>query len=81
LEFYVTVPQEGSIEALFMAQFSVPLFHVAVLLAFNTLALFGGRLKLALFVNYIFALYWGYVSNRELFAEGEIEQLHYFDLA
>lgn len=72
---------EEFMEALMMTQLSVPLFHVAMLLAFNTLALFGGRLKLALLVNYLFALYWGYVSNRELFAETGMEQLHYFDLA
>jgi hypothetical protein len=64
-----------------MMPLNVPLLHVAMLLAFNTLALLGGRLKLALLVNYLFALYWGYVSNRELFVGAEIEKLSYFDAA
>ena len=68
-------------ESWIMMPLSVPLLHVVMLLGFNTLALFGGRLKLALLVNYLFALYWGYVSNRELFVEAEIEKLNYFDAA
>lgn len=64
-----------------MMPLSVPLLHVAMLLAFNTMALFAGRLRLALLVNYLFALYWGYVSNRELFVGAEIENLNYFDAA
>ncbi|MBW1744232.1 MAG: hypothetical protein JRJ47_12530 [Deltaproteobacteria bacterium] len=68
-------------ESWIMMPLSVPLLHVVMLLAFNTLALFAGRLRLALLVNYLFALYWGYVSNRELFVGAEIEKLNYFDAA
>jgi len=64
-----------------MMPLSVPLLHVVLLLVFNTLALFGGRVKLALLVNYLFALYWGYVSNRELFVGAEIEKPGCFDAA
>ena len=45
------------------------------------MALLLGRVKLALLGNALFALYWGYVSNRELFVGAEIEKLSYFDAA
>jgi hypothetical protein len=38
-----------------------------ILLAGSTIMLLMGRIKLALGVNYAFVLYWGYVSNVELF--------------
>ncbi len=47
-------------------QLSVPLFQMMSLLAVTTIALLFGRTKLALLINYIFALYWGYIFNREL---------------
>ncbi len=58
---------------------SVPLIQIALLLLLSTLALLFGRIKLALLVNYIFALYWGYILNEELnFMNGikEINLIH-----
>ncbi|MBW1769650.1 MAG: hypothetical protein JRJ17_00525, partial [Deltaproteobacteria bacterium] len=51
-------------EFFMLAELTVPLFHIALLLALSTLALLLGRVKLALLVNYLFALYWGYIFNR-----------------
>jgi hypothetical protein len=47
-------------------QLSVPLMQVMMLLAFTTMALLFGKTKLALIVNYLFVLHWGYVFNRNL---------------
>ncbi|MBW2566672.1 MAG: hypothetical protein JRE24_07285 [Deltaproteobacteria bacterium] len=51
---------------------------MALLLALSTLALLLGRVKLALLVNYLFALYWGYIFNRELLVGSDLEKLDYF---
>jgi len=57
---------------------SIPVFQIVLLLILSTLSLLFGRMKLALLVNYIFTLYWGYMLNRErIFGEG-IEQINYF---
>jgi hypothetical protein len=48
-------------------QLAVPLFQVILLLILSTLALLFGLLRLALFINYCFTLYWGYVANLDLF--------------
>ncbi len=48
-------------------QLSVPLFQVILLLGLSTTALLFGRIKLALLMNYVFTLFWGYVHNLSLF--------------
>jgi len=65
-------------EFFMLAELTVPLFHIALLLALSTLALLLGRVKLALLVNYLFALYWGYIFNRELLVGSDLEKLDYF---
>jgi len=53
-------------EFLYSAELTIPLVQIVLLLALSTLALLFGRTKLALLINYIFALYWGYIVNRDL---------------
>ncbi len=48
-------------------QLSVPLLQVILLLGLSTTALLFGRIKLALLMNYVFTLFWGYVHNGGLF--------------
>ncbi len=43
----------------------IPLFQVGLLLLLGTLSLLMGWLRLALLINLTFALYWGYLVNRE----------------
>ena len=38
---------------------------MALLLLFGTVALLFGKVKLALLINYLFTLYWGYGINRD----------------
>ena len=57
---------------------SIPVFQIVLLLVLSTLSLLFGRMKLALLVNYVFTLYWGYMLNRDrIFGEG-FEQINYF---
>ena len=67
-------------EFFYMTQLAVPLFHVGLLLVLSTLALLAGRIKLALLVNYLFTLDWGYIFNRELLVGSDLEKLEYFTM-
>ena len=44
---------------------SIPLFQILLLLVFSTAVLLYGKVKLALIINYLFTMYWGYVFNRD----------------
>ncbi len=53
-------------EFFYATELTVPLSQMVLLLICTTVALLFGRVKLALLVNYVFALFWGYILNREL---------------
>lgn len=61
-------------------QLTIPVSQVILLLMLSTLALITGRLKLALFINYCFTLYWGYVANMGLFTPEEILKLDQYTM-
>ncbi len=52
-------------------QFAIPMVQIMFLLVLSTGALLLGRIKLALLMNYLFTLYWGYISRAELFSSLE----------
>ena len=54
-------------ESFLATQLSVPLSQMLFLMVLTTTALLFGRIKLALLMNYLFALFWGYVHNGSLF--------------
>ncbi|MDY6836978.1 MAG: hypothetical protein SWH78_03290 [Thermodesulfobacteriota bacterium] len=54
-------------EFLQTAELTVPLMQIMLLLSLSTIILIIGRIRLALCINYLFALYWGYVFNADLF--------------
>ena len=58
-------------ESFLSTQLSVPLFQVILLLGLSTAALLFRRIKLALLMNYVFTLFWGYVHNVSLFYSAE----------
>ena len=61
-------------EPLMSTQLSVPLSHIIALLSLTTLVLVFGYTRMALLINYIFLIYWGYLSNVILFTErGELQ--------
>jgi len=54
-------------EFLQTTELTVPLIQIMLLLSLSTSILIIGRIRLALLINYLFALYWGYVFNADLF--------------
>ena len=48
------------------AEIFIPVYQLILLLLVSTLTLLFGRTKLALIINYLFTLYWGFVFNRDL---------------
>jgi len=56
---------------------AVPITQIILLLMLSTMALLLGRIKLALLINYVFTLYWGYFFNRDLFFD-YVEGIDYF---
>jgi hypothetical protein len=62
-------------EILSMTEISIPITQMILLLLLSTGALFFGKLKLALLINYLFTLYWGYVINRDFLVGSGFEHL------
>ena len=54
-------------EFFFTTELAVPLSQVVALLTLVTAGLLLGRTKLALLITYLFALYWAYVLDADLF--------------
>ena len=52
-------------EMLFNTDLVIPLNQIIVLLLLSTVALLFGKIKIALIINYLFTLTWGYVFNRD----------------
>ena len=50
-------------------ELSIPIYQIAVLLLLSTFALLFGKVKLALLVNYLFTMYWGYGLTLEYLVE------------
>jgi len=48
---------------------TIPITQIILFLAISTLTLLFGRAKLALIINYLFILYWGYLCNLELYTD------------
>ena len=65
-------------EFFYSTELAVPISQITLLLVFSTLALLFGRAKLALIINYVFTLYWGYGFNREQLMGSGIEKIDYF---
>ena len=65
-------------EFFYSTELAVPISQITLLLVFGTLALLFRRVKLALIINYVFTLYWGYGFNREQLMGSGIEKIDYF---
>jgi hypothetical protein len=63
-----------------MTEISIPVTQMVLLLLLSTGALFFGKLKLALLVNYLFTLYWGYGINRDFLADSGFQHLSGFTI-
>ena len=60
------------------AELSIPLTQISLLLLLCTLALLFGKVKLALLINYMFTLYWGYGFGWEYLQKYGFSNLDYF---
>ena len=52
-------------DILYSTELAIPMYQVGLLLVLSTLGLLFGRVRLALLINFIFTMYWGYWINRE----------------
>ncbi len=58
-----------SLEFFTNTEIVIPITQIILFLSISTVVLLFGRAKLALMTNYLFALYWGYLCNLELYTE------------
>lgn len=65
-------------EFLLKTTFCAPLYQIGLLLLLSTLALLFGKAKAGLLINYLFALYWAYVFDREYLIKSGTEHAPYF---
>jgi len=63
-----------------MTEISIPVIQMVLLLLLSTGALFFGKLKLALLINYLFTLYWGYGINRDFLVGSGYQHLSGFTM-
>jgi len=63
----------------YTAELAVPAPQITMLLMLVTGSLIFGRVKLALLINYIFTVYWGYFFNRDLLLD-YAESADYFPI-
>lgn len=65
MDFLTSLPIDFFLET----EIVIPITQIVLFLSISTLALLFGRVKLALMINYLFALYWGYLVNMELYTD------------
>lgn len=61
-------------------EISIPISQMTLLLLLSTGALLFGKVKLALLVNYLFTLYWGYGVNRHYLIDSGFQQVDGYTL-
>jgi len=61
-------------------ELNITVYQLMALLISSTLALLFGRIKLALLINYVFTIYWGYFFNRDLVLS-YLDNQYYFSIA
>ena len=64
----------------YSVELSIPVSQIALLLLLSTGALLYKKIKLALLINYLFTLYWGYGFNRDYLLSIGIENITFFTL-
>jgi hypothetical protein len=60
------------------AELSIPILQIVMLLLLSTVALLFGKVKMALLVNYMFTMYWGYGFGWEYLKNSGFANLDYF---
>ena len=57
------------LEFIISTNLSIPMIQLILLMLMSTISLLFGKLRLALIINYLFILHWGYISNRDNLVE------------
>jgi cell division protein FtsX len=63
-------------DIIYSTNISVSLFQIMALLTLTTVALLYGMARVALFINYVFILYWGYLSNFDKFYDSQFHSVN-----
>jgi len=63
-------------DVLLSTEISISLFQIMALLVLSTVALLYGMTRIALFINYVFILYWGYLSNFDKFYDAQFQSIN-----
>lgn len=53
------------LEFIINTNLAIPMIQLILLMLMSTISLLFGKLRLALIINYLFILHWGYISNRD----------------
>ena len=61
-------------------ELTIPIEQIIILLLLSTIALLFGKIKIALIINYVFTLLWGYVFNRDKFMVSDFEHPEIFTI-
>ena len=66
------------LDVLLNATLSIPMVQLILLMLMSTMSLLFGKLKLALLINYLFTLHWGYILNRNNLMDMGFENFQLF---
>ena len=69
---------EDLMEFFYSTQVSIPIIQMSMLLILSTITLLFGKVKLALLINYMFTLYWGYGFGWEYLSKSGFSNLDHF---
>ena len=61
----------------YSTELAIPISQMILLLFSSTLALLFGRVRLALMINYLFTLYWGYLYQKDVLFEASLQSVIY----
>jgi hypothetical protein len=56
-------------------ELSIPVNQIVLLLMLSTLALLFGKTKLALLINYVFTMYWGYFLSIDQLVDSGFQRI------
>lgn len=62
-------------DVLLSTEITINLFQITALLVLSTVALLYGMTRIALFINYAFVLYWGYLANFDNLGEAQLQSV------
>ena len=60
-------------DILLSMELCIPVNQIILLLMLSTLALLFGRKRLALLINYVFTMYWGYFLSIDQFTDSGVQ--------